>query len=257
MTTDTRPGAPSDGLQEAYERRAELEYPNPAVIPDPTLNRKFERIVEELSDAFPCERFLDAGCGDGRYLAALAWLPQRPAQVVGTDIAQRILETARRAAQQAGIDAELVRANLEELPFPDESFDVVLCTQVLEHLLDPGTGLRELARVARTGATLVLSTDNRRALASKVLNAPRKAVVSALRLSGRRRQVEFPHASFGVQEFSNLVREAGLSPERVETFRFHLTGGGRRVQRLLNRLDKALPAHRVGDIVLVIARKPA
>jgi ubiquinone/menaquinone biosynthesis C-methylase UbiE len=256
MNPSTTKEAPSDRLREAYERRAELEYAHPAVLPDPAVNRKFERILAALTEALPCERFLDAGCGDGRYLAALAWFAERPARIVGTDISDRILVTARRAVAQTGVDAELVRANLEELPFPDETFDVVLCTQVLEHLLDPRAGLRELVRVAAPGATLIISTDNRGALVSKALNAPRAAFVRALRLTGRRKVVEFPHASFGLREFAELVREAGLGADRVETFRFHVTGAGRRVQRLLNRVDKALPAHRVGDIVLVIARKP-
>jgi 2-polyprenyl-3-methyl-5-hydroxy-6-metoxy-1,4-benzoquinol methylase len=256
MSTETRREAPSDRLREAYERRAELEYAHPAVLPDPAVNRKFERILAALSEALPCERFLDAGCGDGRYLAALAWFAERPAQIVGTDISDRILITAKRAVAQTGVDAEFVRANLEELPFPDDAFDVVLCTQVLEHLLDPRAGLRELARVAAPGGTLIVSTDNRRALVSKALNAPRALFVRALRLTGRRRLVDFPHASFGLREFVALVRGAGLSADRVETFRFHITGAGRRVQRLLNRVDKALPAHRLGDIVLVIARKP-
>lgn len=247
--------AASDHLRDVYERRAELEYAQPAAVRDTTVDRKFERILEVLAARLPCERFLDAGCGDGRYLAALASLPERPNEVVGTDIAERILATARRAVEVTGVEAELVRANLEALPFDDGEFDVILCSQVLEHLLDPAAGLRELARIARLGGTVILSTDNRRALVSKTLNAPRSSLVRLLALSGRRRQVEFPHFSFERGDFVHLVRAAGLEPEHVETFRFHLTGAGRRVQRSLNRLDKALPGHSFGDILLVIARK--
>jgi 2-polyprenyl-3-methyl-5-hydroxy-6-metoxy-1,4-benzoquinol methylase len=247
--------APSDRLREVYERRAALEYPEPVSLPDPTLDRKFERLVATVASRLPCERFLDAGCGDGRYLAALASLPQRPRQVVGTDISERILATARRAAEQAGIEAELVRANLEALPFEDGSFDLVLCTQVIEHLLDPSAGVRGVARVLRPGGTVILSTDNRSALVSRTLNAPRAALVRLLGLSGRRKHVDFPHASFAGEELAALLHEAGLEPEYAASFRFHLTGFGPAVQRLLNRLDKALPRHRVGDILLVVATK--
>jgi ubiquinone/menaquinone biosynthesis C-methylase UbiE len=256
MNLTARRTAPSDRLRDVYERRAAVEYAEPVALPDPAVDRKFERVVETVASRLPCERFLDAGCGDGRYLAALARLPERPHQVVGTDIAERILATARRATEAAGIDAELVRANLEALPFEDASFDLVLCTQVLEHVLDPAAALRELARVLRPRGTLVLSTDNRRALVSRALNAPRAALVRVLGLSGRRKRVEFPHGSFSSDDLAALLRRAGLEPEDAETFRFHVTGGGRALQRLLNRLDKALPRHGFGDILLTVARKP-
>jgi 2-polyprenyl-3-methyl-5-hydroxy-6-metoxy-1,4-benzoquinol methylase len=255
MTGSATGEAPSDRLREVYERRAALEYPGPVALPDPALDRKFEGIIAVLAAQLPCERFLDAGCGDGRYLAALASLPGRPQHVVGSDIAERILATARLATEQAGIEAELVRANLEALPFEDASFDLVLCAQVIEHLLDPSAGIRELARVVCPGGRVVVSTDNRRAFVSRLLNAPRTLLVGLLGLTGRRRRVEFPHGNFGRVELAALLREAGLQPERLETFRFHVTGTGHAVQRLLNRIDKALPKHGVGDILLMVARK--
>ena len=246
---------PSDRLREVYERRAELEYGEPPRPPDPTLDRKFERVWQLVSRQLPCEAFLDAGCGDGRHLAALTRSGHRPRRVVGTDISERILETARVAA--APLEPELVQANLEALPFEDEAFDLVLCTQVIEHLLDPAAGVRELARVLRPGGVLVLTTDNRRALVSTTLNAPRAAAVRALRLHPRYKRVEFPHADFTLAEVASLVRTAGLAVEHQETFRFTLAKplGRPSVQRVLNRIEKALPAHGFGDIVAVVARR--
>jgi ubiquinone/menaquinone biosynthesis C-methylase UbiE len=249
-------GAPSDRLAEVYDRRAAREYAEPADAPDPTLDRKFEGVRALAEAHLPCEAFLDAGCGDGRYLAALP--SPRPSRIVGTDISERILATARAAAERAGVEAELVRGNLEALPLEDAAFDLVLCTQVLEHLLDPAAGVRELARVLRPGGRVVLTTDNRRALVSATLNAPRTL---AVRLLGRRRDPGFPHAAFTVSEVVGLVQASGLEVERATTFRFHLRPplDHTRVpalQRALNRLDKALPAHRVGDIVAVVARRP-
>lgn len=250
--------SPSDSLRELYERRAELEYARPPEPPDPSFDRKFERVRELLLASMPCERFLDAGCGDGRYLAALAELPRRPARVVGVDMSERILAVARETALAAGVEAELVQANLEALPLPDGVFDVVLCSQVIEHLLDHRAGLSELARVLAPGGALVVSTDHDRALVSAALNAPRTALVALLGLRRRRVLVEVPQRAFGRDEFAALVAETGLVVEHAETLRFSLRRplDVRPAQRALNRLEKVLPPHGLGDVVAVVARKP-
>jgi SAM-dependent methyltransferase len=235
-----------------YEDRAAQQYAEPARLPNPRLDRKFARICELVRAELPCESFLDAGCGDGRYLRALdAELPER---IAGVDISERILETAR-----AGIPrAELRQANLEALPFDDASFDLVLCTQVIEHVLDAAAGVAELVRVLRVGGRLVISTDNERNIVTRVLNAPRTGAVHALRLRGTRGRIESPATPYTRASFRALLDGSGLVVSRLETFRFQLMWplSGTPAQRLLNRLDAALPAHGVGDIVVALARKP-
>ncbi len=100
----------------------------------------------------------------------------------------------------------------------------------------------------------MLSTDHDRNLVSRTLNAPRSALVRLLGCTGRRRRVHFPHRTFRRDEVLSLVEDAGLSVERLETFRFHMTGAPATVQRLLNSIEGQLPAHRLGDIVWVEAR---
>ncbi len=140
--------APSDSLREVYELRGSEDYAQP-VVPDPTLDRKFAVLTEEIAALLPVGAYLDAGCGDGRFLAALASLGPVPSRVVGVDIADSILATARRASAAAGLDPELVRGNLEQLPLGDAEFDLVVSIQVVEHLLDPAAGTpRARARAA-------------------------------------------------------------------------------------------------------------
>lgn|SRR5581483_2412556 len=239
-------------MRALYEARAEQQYGLPVPLPDPRLDRKFGHICEVVRTLLPCRAFLDAGCGDGRYLAALeAELPDR---VAGVDIAERILETARARVPRA----DLRRANLEALPFEDASFDVVLCSQVIEHVLSPETAGRELARVLRSGGRLVISTDNARNRVSRVLNAPRNAAVWGLRLRGSRGLIESPATPYTRRGFRTLLESAGLEVERVETFRFHLMWplNPTVVVRALNAVERRLPDVGQGDILLAVARKP-
>jgi SAM-dependent methyltransferase len=66
------------------------------------------------------------------------------------------------ASEYVGVDAENpkadIRASVESLPLPDASFDVVLCTQVLEHCSDPPQAVRELRRVTAPGGRVLAST---------------------------------------------------------------------------------------------------
>jgi len=235
-----------------YEDRAAQQYAEPAPLPNPRVDRKFARICELVRAQLPCESFLDAGCGDGRYLRALdSELPER---IAGVDISERILQTAHAAIPRA----ELRQGNLEALPFDDASFDLVLCTQVVEHVLDAAAGVAEVVRVLHGGGRLVISTDNERNVVTRVLNAPRTGAVRMLRLRGTRGRVESPATPYTRTSFRALLEGSGLVVSLLETFRFQLMWplGGTPAQRLLNRVDAALPTHGVGDIVVAVARKP-
>lgn len=239
-----------EDLRALYEGRAAQQYGEAGPLPDPRIDRKFRRICELVREQLPCEAFLDAGCGDGRYLAALD--AELPARRAGTDISERILETAR-----ARVDADFRQGNLESLPFEDGAFDLVLCSQVIEHVLDADAAAAELARVLRPGGTLVISTDNARNYVTRGLNAPRTIAVRALRLRGARGRIESPATPYTRASFRRLLEDAGFTLERLETFRFHLMWplDARPLTRMLNAVDARLPSHGLGDVVAAVARK--
>jgi len=93
---------------------------------------------------------LDAGCGRGGIIELYC---EAVKQAVGVDSDLDSLSEHRCLEQ-------LVRGNLAELPFPDASFDVVMCSWVLEHLAQPEVVLEELARVLCPGGHLVLLAPN-------------------------------------------------------------------------------------------------
>src|SRR5262245_42864050 len=239
-----------DELRELYEARAAQQYAAPRPLPDPGIDRKFRRICELVRAQLPCKAFLDAGCGDGRYLAALA--PELPARRAGVDLSERILETARARA-----DADFRPASLERLPFADGEFDLVLCSQVIEHVPDAGRAVAELHRVLEPGGKLVISTDNERNTVTRALNAPRNLVVRTLRLRGARGRIESPATPYTRESFRSLLEAGGFVVEHLETFRFHLMWpfAFAPVTRGLNAVDARLPPHGVGDIVAAVARR--
>jgi SAM-dependent methyltransferase len=86
-------------------------------------------------------RLLDVGCGPKPYYPFFA---ERASEYVGVDVVENPV-------------AEL-RGSVEALPVEDASFDVVLCTQVLEHADDPAKAVREMHRVTAPGGRVLAST---------------------------------------------------------------------------------------------------
>ncbi|WP_142120052.1 methyltransferase domain-containing protein [Rarobacter faecitabidus] len=91
---------------------------------------------------------LDVGCGPGTLTVDLA-RRVAPGRVVGVDASQDVLESAREYALAEGAAVEFAQANVYELPFADDTFDVVHVHQLLQHLSDPVAAIRELRRVAK------------------------------------------------------------------------------------------------------------
>ena len=97
-------------------------------------------------------RILDVGCGIGTYVERLS---QLSSQVHGIDVdRQRI-----RAGRERGLS--LLAGTAEDLPFDDNSIDVVLLNEVIEHVRDDRQALEEALRVLRPGGDLVIFAPNR------------------------------------------------------------------------------------------------
>lgn len=109
----------------------------------------------------PGQRVLDIGCGEGRH-AITAWL-SADVQVIGLDLSMRDMTTAR--ARQNDFEApgddsrklHFVCGNALALPFADAAFDHVICSEVLEHVLDYRGVLHEIRRVLKPGGMLAVS----------------------------------------------------------------------------------------------------
>jgi SAM-dependent methyltransferase len=109
-------------------------------------------LVDAVVAAAP-GRVLEVGCGWGELAEWIA--RETGADVVAVDLSPRMVDLAR----ERGVDARL--ADVEELPFADETFDVVVAAWMLYHVPDLERGLAEIARVLRPGGTLVAATNSR------------------------------------------------------------------------------------------------
>lgn len=99
-------------------------------------------------------RALDCGIGSGSLSIALnSTLPKQVAYH-GIDVSDKMLASADVAMRQAGLSSILKQADIQSIPYADQSFDLVMAAHVLEHLPDPRRALTEMKRVLKPGGLL-------------------------------------------------------------------------------------------------------
>jgi len=154
----------------------------------------------------PGERVIEVGFGGGRSLAELA---AHAHFVAGVDRSAAAVDGARKrlAREIAAGAVEVAQASVEDLPFPDESFDCGLCVHAIYFWPDPHAGLAEMVRTLRPGGRLVLATS---------LKGPPEAMA----------RNGFGHLDRTAQEM--LLRDAGFGDVRFSTSRGALLAQARR-----------------------------
>jgi ubiquinone/menaquinone biosynthesis C-methylase UbiE len=101
-------------------------------------------------------RFLDCGCGAGDYVLALA--SRYGVDAFGVEYSA---DKVRQAHGHDTLKERVQEGNLEAIPFPDDTFDLALLNEVLEHVPDETKALVEIRRVLRPGGRLVVFAPNR------------------------------------------------------------------------------------------------
>lgn len=99
---------------------------------------------------------VEAGCGTGHVLEEIADSIST-SNLIGVDPLEWWLD---KATKRLGDRAKLVKGFAEELPFGDKSVDFVICTEVIEHVIDPAVVLCELKRVVKDEGLIVVSIPN-------------------------------------------------------------------------------------------------
>ena len=120
----------------------------------PILALESRALAPVLSNASPHvagRRFLDIGCGTGRWLE---WAVDRGARAMGTDLS---IEMLHQAVRKPGLEGRVVQADAMLAPFHDACADVVLCALVIGHMRPIAQAMESLARLAAPGACVIIT----------------------------------------------------------------------------------------------------
>lgn len=138
------------------------------------------------------DRVLDIACGLGEWLHVCS---ERGASVSGIDLSERATEYCKRNIPEG----EFFTQPAENLPFENNSFDVVTCLGSLEHFVEPVIALKEMARVASKNAIFLILVPNADFLTRKI------------RLYGGTNQKDAKEVVRTLGEWEVLFNQAGLS----------------------------------------------
>ncbi len=187
---------------------------------------RFRTVLKALGNPSG-EVVADVGCGLGIYTAKLAEMKAK--LIIALDISLPFLESARKLLLSRGLGSrvEFVLADAERLPFRSEAFDKVLCTEVLEHLVDPWKALKEIARVCVEGGILVATVPSAYSYAEAERNK---------RLKRLNRLREHLH-KFTLGSFKRFLEASGFKVLRVEGCFFYFPG----FSTIFNRVPSLLP----------------
>ena len=134
-------------------------------------------MVTTLSGA---ERILDAGTGSGHWLAVVGRARPRT-ELVGLDLSPAFLEIAQRKTARLRPQPRFVLGDMTDTPFPDGSFDAVMCAWVLDTLPDVAGALREFRRVVTPDGAVALIIRGRSSFVSTTVEVVSRAFIGTLR----------------------------------------------------------------------------
>jgi len=116
-------------------------------------------IKEQYGGSIKGKRILDVGCGGGILCESLAL---EGAEVVGIDLAEAGLEVAKLHLLESGLDVNYQKITAEEFAESNaETFDIVTCMEMLEHVPEPSSIIKSCSKLAKPQGRVFFSTINR------------------------------------------------------------------------------------------------
>jgi ubiquinone/menaquinone biosynthesis C-methylase UbiE len=116
---------------------------------------RYRQVVAEIPPT-PKQKILDIGCGDG-VLPYLIYQKTK-SEITGVDTDKESLKAGERKLAEMGAKIKLVEGSAYQLPFAKNYFDVVIATEVIEHLQNTEKFLAEMGRVLKPGGKVIITT---------------------------------------------------------------------------------------------------
>ena len=163
-------------------------------------------------------RVLDIGTGSGRLAIELAKARGCNFDIVALDISENMIEKAKENARNAGVENRIkfMVGTAAALPFPDNSFDLVISYASLHHWFQPVSVFNEVARVTReTGHAII--RDNKRVYQNPVWRA---FIWIISRFMNKRHRQNWPKAilaSYTIPEVREIVSRSRLKDYRISS----------------------------------------
>ena len=217
-----------------------------------TLNN--DRFRKTISLVLRCKPHAILDLGFESQALSKAIIKHTGANYVGVDISDVVV----KAAKDGGINAVRVDASREALPFDPGSFDLVLCSEVIEHLYDPDFAIDEFKRVLRPNGRIIITTPNLAAWYNRLLllvgMQPIHSEVSTRKVVGRRFSIlgqgGFPVGHirlFTLQGLVDFVNLHGLTLIQVDGYALEFV----RKLQFLDRFFSKFPSFASGFVVLL------
>ena len=220
------------GLWRVFDRRTQERIPSPEGIEDPEVAAAFEWVsrtpqmrlmrnfvVSQAAVLKDQGEAVDLGCGSGQLAIEMA--RKAPGlHVTGIDLSEKMIADARQSAQRVALEdrVDFRLGNVEEIPFPDQSLDLVLSTASLHHWTKPVKVLNEIDRVLKPGgAYFVFDLRRDMALPFYLLIWFATQFIVPAGLHRVNEPMGSRNASYTVKELADLVWQSRLDGGAVTT----------------------------------------
>lgn len=142
-----------------FEERIRNSDGNVRFVLKDKMNTEWHKIVQSFleSNSIKNKSVLEIGCGYG---SLSVYLSKLGGKVTGVDISSEAIKISKKNAMLFNQKIKYLESNAINLPFKDNSFDLVVCCDTLEHIPDYNKAIDEIIRVSKSSGKIIITTPN-------------------------------------------------------------------------------------------------